>query len=512
MMISAPLLLLLLLRPAATRAWALLPAAGPLRRPRPPAPGRAPSPIGSKDPTTSAGGGDPVGPPPPASADGGAVLVLGGSGLVGSRVVEILGERDVPSVSTTTDGRDGSVALDLTDPDAPAALRDLCESRGVSAVVSAAGCVLTGRDYEVNSAPGRALRGAFGSEEDRGGGDGPPPRLPRLVLLGGPPRCAALPFLREYARGKAESERLAAEAFGGRCAVVRPTLIHGGDSPGLRPPRMPSSVGGIVEAVLGLYPFRALAGSLPDALGVWLDAPVSVDAVAGAAVNLATGAASAGGGTALDTRDGILMAASRRPGAPRRGALSPEDGRRRDELKRVLSRSAADRTPEENFAMLEELEELRPPSARPVDDARLNGRWDFCFDVEPDVGTGFIKVLFEGDGPEWMRNVIDFRGVRMEIGEGQSAIRLRVSLALLRNEVDVVLHTSLRPAPPGRYSDDGTMFLERFEGVEVGGIRLPYPDAWRGDRFLEFTYLDEGFAVARGAGGLPHFLVRSPDQ
>ena len=493
-MIYTPLLLLLLLRPGATRAWALR-SVGPSRRPCPH--------LGSFDPSSSDGRGD-----TPAANDRGAVLVLGGSGLVGSRVVELLEERGVAAVRTTTDGRDGSVRLDLTDANAARALRDLCRRRGVSAVVSTAGRALTEGDYEANAAPGRVASEAFGPRE---GGEGDGPATPRFVLVGGPPRCAALPFLREYARGKAESERLAVEAFGDRCAVIRPTLIHGGDVLGLRPPRMPSSVGGIVEAVLGLYPVRALARSLPDALGVWLDAPVGVDAVAGAIVNLATETAS-DGGRVLETRDDIIMAASRRPRVPRRAGLSSaEEGRRRDELKEVLSRSAADHTPEENFAMLEELEALRPATTRPVDDPRLNGRWDFCFDVEPDVGMGFIKELFEGDGPEWARGLVDFRGVRMEIGRRQSAIQLRVSAAVLRREVDVVLHTSLRPAPGWR-PRDGTMFLERFEGVEVGGLRLPYPEAWKGDRFLEFSYLDEDFAVARGAGGLPHFLVRSPEK
>ena len=46
-----------------------------------------------------------------------------------------------------------------------------------------------------------------------------------------------------------------------------------------------------------------------------------------------------------------------------------------------------------------------------------------------------------------------------------------------------------------------------MEGVKVGGLRLPYTEyteAWKGDRFLEFSYLDEDFAAARGVGGLPH--------
>ena len=75
---------------------------------------------------------------------------------------------------------------------------------------------------------------------------------------------------------------------------------------------------------------------------------------------------------------------------------------------------------EENFAMLEELERLKPISTRPAEDKMLNGRWDFCFDVEPDVGTGFIKELFDENGPEWIKKIIDFKGVHMQIGNEQT--------------------------------------------------------------------------------------------
>ena len=69
----------------------------------------------------------------------------------------------------------------------------------------------------------------------------------------------------------------------------------------------------------------------------------------------------------------------------------------------------------------------------------------------------------------------------------------------------MTLHTSLTPAAK---NPDGTMFMEKFEGIEVNGFRLPYPNAWKRSRYLEFSYLDDEFAIARGSGGEPHFLLR----
>jgi len=271
---------------------------------------------------------------------------------------------------------------------------------------------------------------------------------------------------------------------------------------------------------------------------VALEAPVNVESVAGAMVNAALGLDNS---RVLDSREDILMAASKRPKnrTTTNNAESPEMKKRRDELKSILSEHASDYTPEENFAMLEELERLKPASMRPTEEPLLNGRWDFCFDVEPDVGTGFIKDLFEEGNSnngqqqqrQWIKKIVDFRGVHMEIGDGQTSIRLVVSVAVFEKDVTLILHTSLSPAMPPRksssgggggdgggssnnpiddddYDNDGTMFMEKFEGIELNGFRLPYPNLWKKSRYLEFSYLDDGFAIARGAGGEPHFLLR----
>ena len=121
------------------------------------------------------------------------------------------------------------------------------------------------------------------------------------------------------------------------------------------------------------------------------------------------------------------------------------------------------------------------------------------------MGTGVIKELFEGNGPEWLRKIIDFQGVHMEIGNSQTTIQLVVSVNLFERETKLVLHTSLSPASR---NPDGTMFMETFEGIELNGVMLPYPKAWKRSRYLEFSYVDDSFAIARGAGGKPHFLLR----
>ncbi|KAL7526130.1 hypothetical protein ACHAWF_001640 [Thalassiosira exigua] len=427
----------------------------------------------------------------------GKVLVLGGTGFVGRRVVDLLEQREIPFVATSTTDRSGAVSLDMTRDDASQTLLDLCERNGVSAIVSTVGSIFTDRDYETNSATGRVAAAAFASKDENS--------MPKCVFIGNSRRvrnvCNAIPSLNDYARGKEESERLIEDTFGRKAFLIRPTsFIHGGDEFKLNPPRVPKGIGEIIEALLGLYPVQALAEALPDVLGVALEAPVNVDAVALAIVNVATGLCH---NTVMETREDIIMAASQRPAI---GASMPSHmDKRRDELKQILSRHAKEHTPEENFEMLEELERLKPIPMRPTDDPLLNGRWDFCFDVEPDVGTGFIKDLFEGNGPAWARRIVDFRGVHMEIGDGQTRIQLVVSVAAFGRDLRLILHTSLSPAPR---NPNGTMFMEKFEGIDVNGFRLPYPNAWKKSRYLEFSYLDDGFAIARGAGGEPHFLLR----
>ena len=58
---------------------------------------------------------------------------------------------------------------------------------------------------------------------------------------------------------------------------------------------------------------------------------------------------------------------------------------------------------------------------------------------------------------------------------------------------------------------DGTLFLEKFESIIVGGVSLPLPESWQRFRYLEITYLDDDIVIARGSGGDPHVLVRAKE-
>mmetsp|Transcript_19872 Transcript_19872/g.33609 ORF Transcript_19872/g.33609 Transcript_19872/m.33609 type:complete len:491 (-) Transcript_19872:67-1539(-) len=427
------------------------------------------------------------------------VLVLGGSGFVGRHVIDALSLKKIPFIATSTSGQDDTIALDLTSETATQQVIDLCTSHEISTIVSTAGSILKECDYKVNAASGQIATAVVSSNDVH---------VNKIIFIGYSQRirnvCNTVSSLQEYARGKEESEQLIQQIMDAddrlHCCIVRPTFIYGGDEFGWNPPRLPTKFGEIIEALLGLYPVQALSELLPDILGVALEAPVNVQAVAGSIVNVVV---ELDDSSSLDSREDIIMAASRRP----YGTLdidSESAQTRREELKLCLSQHAKEFTPEQNFAMLEELEVLKPVSTRPTDDSSLNGRWDFCFDVEPDVGTGVIKDLFEGDDG-FMRRILDFQGVHMEIGNEQSTIQLVVSVSLFQNPITVILHTSLVPAPSNL---EGTMFLEKFEGIEVNGLRLWYPNAWKKSRYLEFSYLDDAFAVARGSGGEPHFLLR----
>lgn len=425
------------------------------------------------------------------------VLVLGGTGFVGTHVIDILKQKDIPYIATSTNGRDDTIKFNTTDDNACKQLLDIYLTNDVETIVSTIGCILTDNDdYIVNAASGQTST-IFKDVSSK----------PKFIFIGNTPRvrnvCNIIPSLNEYARGKEESELLLEQTFGQNLCMIKPTFIYGGTKFGLNPPRIPSFLGEIVEAVLGLYPIQWIAEVLPDILGVVLEAPVNVKAVSNAIVNEAIGLCD---NQVFDTKEDIIMAASKRPSTFDNKLSAPEMGARRKELKTILSTKASEYTNEQNFAMLEELEQLKPTSMHPTEDSLLDGRWDFCFEVEPDVGTGFIKEMFEGDGPDWAKKILSFEGVHMEIGNKQSTIQLVVSVKVFEKDITVILHTSLTTAQ--QYNDEGTMFREKFEGIEVNGFRLPYPNVWKKSRYLEFSYLDDQFAIARGSGGEPHFLLR----
>lgn len=444
----------------------------------------------------TSGGGDTRRPP--------KILVLGGTGFLGSEIVRLLSEREIPCVATSTDGRDGTVALDVTSADAEATIERLVREGSCTAVISAVGSLGdAARDRVVNAADGAAAAAAARTA----GCD-------RFVCVGASSdvaeRAGSLGYLAEYLAGKAEAEERVREAFGPdddadsrrSRTVLKPTFIYGGDEVSFDPPRLPSGIGAVADELLGLYPLQALADALPGPLGLALRPPLSVESVARAAVNAAVGLCD--DRSVLETKDDIVMVGARRKEADLRGVGADAQRRRREELKGDIVKSTTEFVPEEEvISDMDELETLRPPSSRPVYDPRLNGRWNFVFTVEPDLGTGLIKQLLEGQSP--LQFFFDLRGVCMEIKDEQSTINIKVDTRVLGQEVILIITTCLEPDDT---NPDGTMFYERFEGLNLFGIDLPIPKSWKRSRYLEIPFLDDDLMMARGAGREPHFLLR----
>jgi nucleoside-diphosphate-sugar epimerase len=230
---------------------------------------------------------------PSSSSSSRKVVVLGGSGFVGSRVAEVLRGAGAAVVSTSTDGRDGTVALDLTSGD----LKGLFA--GADAVVSCVGTIGTPNDEAVNAATGRAAMAAKAAGVDR------------FVYITVSPDVKELAsdveFLAPYLRGKAYSRDAVLQMYGDKATLIEPTFIYGGGSFEVSPPRVPDFYGRLVEGVLSASPLRQLGRALsPGIVKVALEPPVPVGDVARAAAAGALGRAPL---SVLDTYDKIKRAA-----------------------------------------------------------------------------------------------------------------------------------------------------------------------------------------------------------
>jgi hypothetical protein len=217
------------------------------------------------------------------------------------------------------------ITLDVTSETATQQVIDLCTSNQITTIISTIGSIFTEDDYQVNAASGQiatalqALRSSS-EEDDNLQLHQQKDVVTNFVFIGNSNRirnvCNSISNLQEYGRGKEESERLIQDAFQDcnsvdrvRHCIIRPTFIYGGDKFSFNPPRLPTKIGEIVEATLGLYPIQSLCEILPDILGVVLEAPVNVETVATAIVNLVIGLEDS---NSLDTNEDIIMAASRR--------------------------------------------------------------------------------------------------------------------------------------------------------------------------------------------------------
>lgn len=240
----------------------------------------------------------------PASAEGAAglpkVVVLGGSGFVGSETVAILRSMGIPVVATSTNGRDGTTALDLTSEDAQATLRGILADGSTAAVISCVGRIGTADDEAVNAATGRAAMTA------RAAG------VERFVYITVSPEvkefASGIDFLAGYMRGKTFSRDAVLDQFGDKATLIEPTFIYGGGSFETNPPRVPGFYGAFIEGLLSASPVRQVERILsPGILKIALEPPVGVHDVARAAVAGALGKSPM---PVLDTYDKIKKAAA----------------------------------------------------------------------------------------------------------------------------------------------------------------------------------------------------------
>ena len=430
------------------------------------------------------------------------ILVLGGeTGFVGSAIVSKLETLQVPykTASRTASSSSSSSAVDLTAPDAAAQIQAL--AKGCTAVISTVGSIGNTNkndDERINAANGIAATAA------RKAG------CHRFVVIGNDVRvrqfAQRIPALRGYAAGKAEAEDVIRREFPDSYTILQPTFIYGGDAFQLNPPRIPATVGQVAEDILGLYPLQAASNALPGILGVATAAPVSVDRVASAAVNAALGLVV--DQQELATREDIVKAAAIRPVLTT--TLQQQRRRRRSSLT-TLKQALSDlgncqgdpACLDDAFTILEQIEDYN--QRKPASDPLLNGRWNFCFDVEADAGTGVLREILEGNSP--VKAIFNIDDLYMEIADNRDVtIYVQVQLAGgLFPILDVRLTTRLHPVPN---DTTGTRFEEQFAGLSLMGMKVPIPESWQQSRPLEFSYLDDHMLIARGNGGEAHYLQR----
>lgn len=224
-----------------------------------------------------------VGNPLAANAAGAEkVLVLGGSGFVGSRVVKNLKDQGVDVVATSTNGRDGTIAFDATKSGIDIAAEIESLSKGCTAVISCIGSIGTPNDKAINAATGLAARGAKAAGVER------------FVYISVAPEvrefAQGIDFLKDYMAGKSFSQDSVESYFpSSKHVFIEPTFIHGGDSFSVNPPRVAGFYGEFIESILSSGLIRGVAGVTSGFVKIALEPPVSVDSVSAAACNAATG-------------------------------------------------------------------------------------------------------------------------------------------------------------------------------------------------------------------------------
>jgi len=234
------------------------------------------------------------------------VLVLGGTGFVGAEVCRQLTALQIPYVATSTDGRSGTVPLNVLAPNVNVPVEIESLAKGCTAVISCIGAIGSKDDKSINAATGLASIGATNVG------------VQNFVYIGVAPEvrksAVGVGFLGGYLDGKAFSEETIIDNFSAGkkgmskdgFTLIQPTFIYGGDTFALSPPRVADWYGSKVEGLLSSGLFRTAAGAAPGIVGIALEPPVKVGAVARAAVAGALGLSDV---RALDTYDKINAAA-----------------------------------------------------------------------------------------------------------------------------------------------------------------------------------------------------------
>lgn len=226
------------------------------------------------------------------------VLVLGGTGLVGSRVVSQLNNMGYETIVTSTNGRDGTIALNFISDDVKDSVQKLAS--GCSAVISCVGAIGTENDQTVNSGTSLAALGAKAAGVDR------------FVYITVSPEVqdmsSNISFLQDYMSGKKLSRSTVLSTYNSGATLIEPTFIYGGDEFKLNPPRVAGFYGSFIEGLLSSGPIRAVEGVMPDGfIKVALEPPLSAESIAKAAIAGALGKSNV---VILDNYDKIKAAAA----------------------------------------------------------------------------------------------------------------------------------------------------------------------------------------------------------
>lgn len=235
------------------------------------------------------------------------VVVLGGSGFVGSRVVKRFADAGacVTSVSKSgksIDGAESALSVNLAEQAEEDALVDAL--RGADVAVSCVGVIGTD-DAKMREGNGTFNVRAIEAAKKAGVG-----RFVYVSVASVVPNVVGkTPLMKGYFEGKTMAEECLAKNYQqGDYFIVKPSFIYGGEEFSLTPPRVTKTYGDLLSKVLGSGPVKAIAAKAPGPIALTLAEPVSVDDVAGACVAGAMGTVA---GSVVDGTDEIKEAASK---------------------------------------------------------------------------------------------------------------------------------------------------------------------------------------------------------